>query len=106
MKLRTQVVLFTFVHRPIQNNLFVEYYLLSTNHQKHPLNVLGVIVKSEMDSSDILKFWLQYEKNFPRKQELKQKGSDCKVTSYCLPADGQQLYWHTLNPQSMRGLLI
>lgn len=64
--------------------MFVEYYLLSTNHEKHPPNVLGVAVKSEMDSSDILKSWLEYEKIFPGKQELKHKGSDCKVTSYCL----------------------
>lgn len=53
--------------------------------------MLGVAVKSEMDSSDILKSWLEYEKTFPGKQELKHKGSDCKVTSYCLLADGQQL---------------
>lgn len=66
-----------------------EYYLFSINHEKTLQNVLGVDVKSEMDSSDLLKSWLEYEKALPGKQELKCKGSDCKVTSYCTSADRQ-----------------
>lgn len=62
MKLCTKVVLITFAHRPTQNHLFAEYNLLITNHEKHPLNVLGVAAKSETDFSDILKTWLEYEK--------------------------------------------
>lgn len=83
-------------------------YLLSTDHERHSLNVLGVVVKSGMDSFDILKSWLECGKKkpqttFPGKQELKHKGNDCKVTSYCISADGQQLaYWVSLT----HGLLI
>lgn len=62
MKLCTKVILITRAHRPTQNHLLVEYYLLSTNHEKHPQIVLGAAAKFEMDSFDILKSWLEYEK--------------------------------------------
>lgn len=44
-----------------------------------------------MDSFGFLKSWLEYEKNCTEKQKLKQKGSDCKGTGYCVSVDGQQL---------------
>lgn len=55
------------------------------------MNILGAAVKSQMDSFGFLKSWLEYEKNCTEKQKLKQKGSDCKGTGYCVSVDGQQL---------------
>lgn len=96
MKLCTKVVLLTFVHRPIQNHQFLEYQHLSTTHEKHPLNVLGAAVKSQTDSFDILKSWLECEKTLQKSRSSNKKEMTAKeqVTAYQL-TDSNCLLAHT-----------
>lgn len=91
MKLCTKIVLLTSAHGPVQTHLFLQYYHLSTTHEKHPLNVLGAAVKPQMDSFDILKSLLEYEKTLQKSKEVTAKE---QVIAYQL-MDSNSL-WHTL----------
>lgn len=86
----------TFVHWPIQTHLFLGYFHLSTTHEKYPLNVLGAAIKSQMDSFDILKSWLEYEKTLQKSRSSNRKEVTAKeqVIAYQL-MDSNCLLAHT-----------